>query len=71
MSATNLVDVRDVWMIQRGRGFRFLNKAPHEIGICSEIRRGESSARLCDPALCLAPGTLLPVQASACGISHS
>ena len=36
---TNLVDVRDVWMIQRGRGFRFTNETFHPVAIRSHIRR--------------------------------
>ena len=35
----NLVDVRDIWMIERGRGFGFLHKPSHAVSICSQISR--------------------------------
>ena len=38
-SFANLIDVSDVRMIQRGRGLRLLNEAPHSIGVSREIRR--------------------------------
>src|SRR5688572_9894759 len=39
LALVNFVDVRDVRMIQRGRGFCFLREAPHSILIAREFCR--------------------------------
>ena len=37
VALANLVDVRDVWMIERGRRFRFLNETAHAVLIRGKI----------------------------------
>src|SRR5436309_1253210 len=39
IALTNLVNVRDVRMVERGRGFRLLHKSPHAIAVTSEFGR--------------------------------
>src|SRR5258708_12657046 len=36
---SDFVNMSDVWMVERGGGFRFLNKTTHAVRICSEVSR--------------------------------
>ena len=56
---SDLIDGKDVWMIERRRSFRFLHKATQRSSP-QQLGGQESSAPLCDRVLCPAPDTLHP-----------